>query len=100
MQIIPMAGLKHLSTSIEFDDEESMQESSESTRAMTGDSKSEPDEYQQMNAFARKETHRINAVRVLVVAIILCVGAVLSTLTYLLLQNQIEQDSSDAVSSD
>ena len=100
-----MNEVKEVSTSLDesgqIDDDESMDESSESTRfSRRTDAKSEPDEYQQMNAFSRKETGRINVVRVLVVSIILCVGAALSTLTFRLLQSQVENDSSDAVSSD
>ena len=55
-------------------------------------------EYEHVRSQVNKETRRVQFGRYMVIASILCAGAIVSSLTYVTLSRKLKSDSSDAVS--
>lgn len=53
---------------------------------------------EEVKVIGEKETRRLNFIRILVVGILLVIGAVLSYFTYAILEQQVKEDTRDAVS--
>jgi len=83
--------LSHLQESDNDDDSDYSQNNEDEENERT-------DEYQQLRDFAGKETRRVQLGRTFVILSLIVAGAVVSSLTYIVLDRELRSDGSDAVS--